>query len=61
VLKRISKDIDEVLEVFDSCLANCNVLQLDGDSDSVGDLCDSTPGCGGWECRPVNSNSKLIL
>ncbi len=44
------KDGDEVLDIVDNCAENCNALQLDGNSDGIGDVCDvcdRTPGCGG--------------
>jgi hypothetical protein len=40
-------DADGVVDVDDNCPDVCNPQQLDGDSDGIGDLCDSTPGCDG--------------
>lgn len=31
----------------DNCPNVCNSQQLDADNDTIGDVCDSTPGCGG--------------
>jgi hypothetical protein len=42
----------------DNCPDNCNAQQLDADGDNIGDVCDSTPGCGGCgepECEQVCS------
>ncbi len=40
-------DGDGILEDADNCPLNCNINQLDADGDSIGDVCDSDPGCGG--------------
>ena len=42
-------DLDGFSDDIDNCPANCNMQQLDADGDGVGDVCDSTPGCGGSE------------
>jgi hypothetical protein len=45
-------DIDEdgIADRVDNCPAICNSDQLDADGDGTGDVCDSTPGCGGVVC-----------
>ena len=40
-------DFDGVLDDVDNCPSTFNSEQLDADIDSIGDLCDDTPGCGG--------------
>jgi hypothetical protein len=40
-------DGDGVLDNIDNCANTCNPQQFDADGDGIGDLCDSTPGCGG--------------
>jgi hypothetical protein len=40
-------DSDGIPNSSDNCPDNCNVQQLDADSDGTGDVCDNTPGCGG--------------
>jgi hypothetical protein len=40
-------DNDGIPNTEDNCLINCNMDQLDADSDNIGDVCDSEPGCGG--------------
>ena len=40
-------DKDFVRDSVDNCPNDCNVYQLDADGDSYGDVCDSTPYCGG--------------
>jgi hypothetical protein len=39
-------DPDDI-NISDNCPDNCNIQQLDADSDGIGDVCDDTPGCGG--------------
>jgi hypothetical protein len=40
-------DNDGTADFIDNCQANYNPQQLDADYDGVGDVCDTTPGCGG--------------
>ncbi len=40
-------DSDGIIDCNDNCPDNCNVQQLDADKDGKGDVCDTTPGCGG--------------
>jgi hypothetical protein len=40
-------DDDGITDNADNCLDTFNAEQLDADSDSIGDVCDDTPGCGG--------------
>ena len=42
-------DSDGYPDNIDNCPSNCNMQQLDADGDGIGDVCDSTPGCGGSE------------
>lgn len=43
----IDTDSDGVADGADNCEYRYNPLQLDGDGDSIGDVCDPVPGCGG--------------
>ena len=43
----IDSDGDTVCDNFDNCPNICNTQQLNADNDLTGDVCDSTPGCGG--------------
>jgi hypothetical protein len=40
-------DGDFTIDSQDNCPTICNVNQLDADGDTIGDVCDPTPGCGG--------------
>jgi hypothetical protein len=43
-------DFDGVCDDVDNCPDICNSDQLDADNDNIGDVCDTTPGCGGISC-----------
>lgn len=43
----IDSDGDSIPDTIDNCPAIANAQQLDADTDGVGDVCDTTPGCGG--------------
>jgi hypothetical protein len=40
-------DTDCILNTNDNCPNNHNTQQFDADNDTIGDVCDDTPGCGG--------------
>jgi hypothetical protein len=40
-------DSDGTPNCADNCPSVCNAQQLDADGDGIGDVCDTTPGCGG--------------
>ncbi len=42
----IDLDSDGTADFIDNCPNVCNGLQLDANGDGIGDVCDSTPGCG---------------
>jgi subtilisin family serine protease len=48
----IDSDFDGIPDTFDNCPGNCNTQQLDSDNDSIGDVCDPEPGCGGCGADP---------
>jgi hypothetical protein len=43
----IDTDGDSMPDAIDNCPSTCNPQQLDADHDFRGDVCDTTPGCGG--------------
>ena len=49
-------DGDFVRDAIDNCPAMCNAYQLDADTDGIGDVCDTEPGCGG-EGQPACETS----
>ena len=58
-LLQFDSDGDDVPDYQDNCPNDCNTEQLDADSDTIGDVCDSTPGCGG--CSGVQCEQECIL
>jgi hypothetical protein len=40
-------DNDGIPSAYDNCDNTCNIDQRDADRDGIGDVCDSSPGCGG--------------
>jgi hypothetical protein len=40
-------DNDGISILIDNCPNTCNIQQLDADGDTIGDVCDEIPGCGG--------------
>jgi len=57
----VSCDIDNdgVLNTEDNCPNNCNTQQLDFDNDTIGDVCDPEPGCGGCGHDPCEQECLL--
>jgi phage tail sheath protein FI len=43
----IDLDGDDIPDDIDNCFDVCNTQQLDADGDGIGDVCDSSPDCGG--------------
>ena len=57
-------DGDGVLDDADNCPAIANPQQLDADVDTIGDACDTTPGCGGCGqpvCEGVDTDGDNVL
>ena len=46
IMPPLDTDGDGVPDDIDNCPTNCNLNQLDDDGE--GDVCDETPGCGGF-------------
>jgi len=60
----VDTDKDGIQNYLDNCPNACNSLKLDADGDGIGDVCDTTPGCGGCgqpACETVctNTNEKV--
>jgi hypothetical protein len=60
-------DSDGIFDNADNCPNDCNPQQLDADADGIGDVCDTTPGCGGCgqaqceqACPPVTTTTTSI-
>jgi hypothetical protein len=43
----VDTDQDGIVDSQDNCPTKCNIQQLDADGDTIGDVCDMTPGCDG--------------
>ncbi len=43
----VDADNDGIINNVDNCPSTCNAQQRDADLDGIGDVCDTTPGCGG--------------
>ena len=56
----IDTDFDGIDDSNDNCPNKCNSDQLDADSDSIGDVCDDTPGCGGCGEPACEESCELI-
>ncbi len=54
-------DSDGIPDSVDNCPSICNSAQLNADwtSDSLGDVCDDTPGCGGCSTPDCEVNCDL--
>lgn len=48
-------DNDGIPDIYDNCPDSCNSQQLDYDNDTLGDVCDPEPGCGGCGAGPCES------
>jgi hypothetical protein len=56
----VDSDRDSIANAADNCPNVYNLQQLDADSDGSGDVCDTTPGCGGCgqsACEPLQTDS----
>jgi hypothetical protein len=52
-------DNDKVCDAIDNCPRDANQKQLDADNDGRGDVCDSTPGCGGCSLPPCDDGQII--
>jgi hypothetical protein len=57
-------DGDSIADSVDNCPNNYNPQQLDADTDGIGDVCDTTPGCGGCgqaACEDIDADNDGII
>ena len=53
-------DNDTIPDNEDNCPNTCNLNQLDADNDTIGDVCDVNPGCGGCGQPTCEESCELI-
>jgi hypothetical protein len=57
--ENVDKDKDGIIDTVDNCPNVCNSQQSDADGDGTGDVCDTTPGCGG--CGQTACETVCVL